>query len=192
MKDFIFLVGPSGVGKSTLAQGLFAHYKGALAEMNQVPDFGIPENVDPGAFEERVCWECCVAQLKKFQELGIRYIVSGDFDDLRTRDIPAVFRGYSYITIKLICSDAKELRRRMEKREKGLVDFELQEKMAKKITERPLLVNEVLLDTAGKTQQQVLQEAIALVEQTECQMDYADQLPPKEWFYSWVFSNGLR
>ena len=79
----------------------------------------------------------------------------------------------------------------MEKREKGLVDFELQEKMAKKITERPLLVNEVLLDTAGKTQQQVLQAAIALVEQTECQMDYADQLPPKEWFYSWVHSNQL-
>jgi len=28
MKDYIFIIGPSGVGKTTLAKGLFEHYKG--------------------------------------------------------------------------------------------------------------------------------------------------------------------
>ena len=191
MKDFIFIIGPSGVGKSTLARGLFAHYGGALAEMNQVPEFGIPENVDPGVFEEKVCWECCVAQLKKFHELGIRYIISGDFDDLRTRDIPLVFKGYRFITLKLICSDENELQQRMKNREDGLIDLVLQRKMAEKINARPLLVNEALLDTAGKSEAQVKAEAIALIENTESALDYAYERPEKDQFYSWVKSHGL-
>ena len=46
MRDFIFIIGPSGVGKTTLSKGLFEHYKGAFAEMSMVPEFGIPEGVD--------------------------------------------------------------------------------------------------------------------------------------------------
>jgi len=43
MRDFIFIIGPSGVGKTTLSKGLFEHYKGAFAEMSMVPEFGVPE-----------------------------------------------------------------------------------------------------------------------------------------------------
>ena len=74
MRDFIFIIGTSGVGKTTLAKGLFKHYKGAYTEMSMVPEFGVPENVDEGIFEEKVCWECCVVQLKKFNELGIKNV----------------------------------------------------------------------------------------------------------------------
>lgn len=192
MRDFIFIIGPSGVGKSTLAKGLFQHYQGALAEMNMVPEFGIPEGADPRAFEEMVCWECCVAQLKKFHELGIRNIISGDFDDLRTADIPIVFKGYDYLTVKLVCSDYRQNAEQMKNRGQGLIDFQLLESSSKKINKRPLLVNEVLLDAAGKTPDEVLREAIALIEHTKTLREYAYQKPPKEWFYSWVVSNGLR
>ena len=34
MRDFIFVIGASGVGKSTLSQKLFEHYQGAYAEMS--------------------------------------------------------------------------------------------------------------------------------------------------------------
>ncbi len=192
MRDFIFIIGPSGVGKSTLAKGLFQHYRGALAEMDMVPEFGIPEGVDPGIFEEKVCWECCVAQLKKFRELGIRNIVSGDFDDLRTADIPIAFKGYDYITIKLVCSDYRQNMEQMKNRGQGLIDFQLLQRSSEKINKRPLLVNEVLLDAAGKTPDEVLREAIALIEHTKTLREYEYQKPPKEWFYSWVMSNGLR
>jgi len=150
MKDFIFIIGASGVGKSTLAKGLYEHYKGAYVEMNMIPEFNVPKDVDPGLFEEKVCWECTVALLKKFNELGIKNIVSGDFDDLRTADIPIVFKGYNYITLKLICSDYEQNLRQMKNRSNGLIDFELLEKSTKKINTRPLLVNEVLIDVSKK------------------------------------------
>ncbi|MBQ7841307.1 MAG: hypothetical protein IJ390_12620 [Lachnospiraceae bacterium] len=192
MRDFIFIIGASGVGKSTLSKGLFEHYQGACAEMNMVPEFGIPQNVDPGLFEERVCWECCIVQLKKFHELGIKNVISGDFDDLRTADIPIVFRGYDYITLKLVCSDYQQNYEQMKNRGDGLIDFELLEKSRKKINERPLLINEFELDVSGKTKEQVLQEAIALIDNAQTRREYEYTKPPKEWFYSWVFSNGLR
>ena len=192
MRDFILIIGPSGVGKSTLARGLFDRYRGALAEMSAVPEFGIPEGVDPGLFEERVCWECCVAQLMKFHELGVRNIISGDFDDLRTADIPIVFKGYDFITLKLICSDAEEHRRRMVNRGQGLIDLRLLEESAGKISRRPLLVGEHAIDTAGKSPEAVLREAVALIEQAPVLKEYDYVRPPREWFYSWVYANGLR
>ena len=192
MRDFIFIIGPSGVGKTTLSKGLFAHYNGAFAEMNLVPEFGIPEGVDAGLFEEEVCWECCVAQLKKFHEMGINNVISGDFDDLRTRDIPVVFQGYNYITLKLMCSDYEQNYNQMKNRGDGLIDFELLKKGTEKIMNRPLLVNEFEIDVAGKTPEQVLSEAIKLIDTAETVSKYDYEMPPKEWFYSWVFANGLR
>ncbi len=59
------IIGTSGIGKTTLGKGLFTHYNGAYVEQSMVPEFGIPEKVDEGLFEEQVCWECCVAQTKE-------------------------------------------------------------------------------------------------------------------------------
>ena len=192
MRDFIFIIGTSGIGKTTLGKGLFAHYNGAFVEQNMVPEFGIPENVDGGAFEEQVCWECCVAQIMKFHEMGIKNIIGSDFDDLRTADIPDVFKGYNYITIKLICKDLSQLHNQMQNRKNGLIDYELQRKCSDKVNKRPLLINEVEIDVTNKTSQQVLDEAIRIIDTTETLTEYIYQKPKKDLFYSWVFSNELR
>lgn len=53
--DFIFIIGPSAVGKTTLAKGLFGHYRGVFLEQNMVPEFMIPDDAeDPGLFEEGI------------------------------------------------------------------------------------------------------------------------------------------
>lgn len=192
MRDFIFIIGTSGIGKTTLGKGLFAHYNGAFVEQNMVPEFGIPENVDGGVFEEQVCWECCVAQIMKFHEMGIKNIIGSDFDDLRTADIPDVFKGYNYITIKLVCKDLTQLHNQMENRKNGLIDYELQRKCSDKVNKRPLLINEVEIDVTNKTSQQVLDEAIRIIDNTETLTEYIYQKPQKDLFYSWVFSNELR
>lgn len=192
MRDFIFIIGASGVGKTTLAKALYERIGGAYLETSMVPEFKIPEGVDVGAFEERACFEATVAQMMKFYELGVRNIIATDFDDLRTADLPIVFKGYDFLTLKLVCSDYGQNRAQMANRGDGLVDFELLEKSYAKIMNRPLLVNEVLIDVAGKSPEDVLDEALKLIADTPSCTEYDYSKPPKDMFYSWVFSNGLR
>lgn len=80
----------------------------------------------------------------------------------------------------------------MKNRGNGLIDFELLKKSTEKINHRPLLVNEFEIDVAGKTPEEVLKEAIDIIDHAEIIVDYEYEKPPKELFYSWVFSNGLR
>ena len=103
-----------------------------------------------------------------------------------------MFKGFNYITIKLVCSDYRQNYEQMKNRGNGLIDFELLEKMSQKINARKCLVNEFELDIAGKTVEQVFIEALEIIEYKEIKMEYDYVKPKKELFYSWVFSNGLR
>ena len=195
MKDFIFITGASGIGKTTLANGLLDHYQTTCIEQHMIPEFISRDGTEPmtGELEELTCWENQVAMLMCFHRLGYHNIIASDIDDLRTADIPIVFKGTDYITIKLVCSDLRQLQNQMKNRSgNGLIDFELQEKMNEKNLRRKPLVNEVEMDVAGKSIQQVLEEAITLIESTPSLIDYEYTKPPKELFYSWVFANGLR
>ena len=193
MKDYIFIIGPSGVGKTTLAKGLFEHYKGVYFEQNMIPEFGIPNDVDEGKYEEEILWESSIELLKYFHTKGIKNIIGLDFNDLRTGDIPIIFKGTNFITLKLISTNYDQNKNQMiERGEKGLVDLELLEVSTKKIMNRELLPNEVLIDVAGKTKEEVLNEAISIIDNYEKKLNYEYEKPSKELFYSWVQSDGLR
>ncbi len=193
MKDFIFIIGTSGVGKTTLAKELYKHYNGVYLEQNMIPEFGIPAGVDEGKFEEEVMWESSIELLKYFHRKGIKNIIALDFNDLRTREIPLIFKGSNFITIKLISSNYDQNRKQMISRGKnGLLDLELLEVSTKKIMSRDLLPNEVILDVAGKTNEMVLVDAINLIDNYDSMLSYEYELPDKELFYSWVKSDGLR
>ena len=193
MKDYIFIIGPSGVGKTTLAKELFKHYKGVYFEQNMIPEFGIPNNLDEGKYEEEIMWESSIELLKYFHKKGIKNIIALDFNDLRTREIPTVFKGTNYITLKLVSSNYEQNKKQMLSRgEEGLVDLELLKASTKKIMNRELLPNEVLLDIANKTKEEVFKEAINIIDNYISKLDYEYIEPSKELFYSWVQSDGLR
>ena len=76
--------------------------------------------------------------------------------------------------------------------ENGLIDLELLEVSTNKIMTRQLLPNEVLLDISGKSKEDVVNEAIHLIDTYKSKMDYDYIEPDKSEFYSWVQSDGLR
>lgn len=194
LRDFIFICGASGVGKSTLARAIYAHYRGALVEQNQAPEFSTFDGNEEifGLSEERICWEWFVSTLMCYNENGIKNIVADDFDDLRTADIPVLFKGFDNIIIRLICSNYEQNYRQMQNRGEGLIDFELLEKSSEKINKRAPLVNEVIIDVAGKTPEKVFSVARGMIDAHECRLDYEYEKPPKDDFFSWVYANGLR
>ncbi len=194
MKDFIFIIGPSGVGKTTLAKGLFRHYQSVYIEQNMIPEFLSLDGKTPmtGELEERTCWTSTLALLKNFHRLGFQNIIGLDFDDLRTGDIPEEFQGYNYITLKLICSSYAQNLRQMLQRGEGLIDCGLLEESTAKIVHRARLINEFVIDITGKAPETVLQEALQIIDKAKPRRDYVYEKPPKEQFYSWIWSNGLR
>ena len=104
MKDFIFITGASGIGKTTLANGLLQYYKTTCIEQHMIPEFISRDGREPmtGELEELTCWKNQVAMLMCFHRLGYKNIIASDIDDLRTADIPIVFKGTDFITIKLV------------------------------------------------------------------------------------------
>ena len=195
MRDFIFIIGPSAVGKTTLAKKLYEHYNGVYIEQNMVPEFIIPENVDDvGIYEEDLCFQNTLMQMKWFYEKGYRNIVALDFDDLRVRSFPELFKGYNYIIIRLVSSDFIQIKNQMEERHRAGTGLYIPNNRGISndiIRKRPLMPNEVILDVSGKNKEQVLAEAIHVIDTTQAILEYDYKPLDKSYFRSWIQSYGL-
>lgn len=193
--DFIFIIGPSAVGKTTLAKELYKHYNGVYLEQSMVPEFIVPDDVDDeGIFEEQLCWENVLLQLEFFRSKGYRNIISLDFDDVRTREFPLIFKGYSFIILRLVSSDPEQIKRQMIHRhnhEGGLYALEQIERSSEVIMNRRLLPNEVKIDVAGKSKEEVLKNAIEIIDTYQPLLDYEYKLDDEHNYLSWVQSRNL-
>lgn len=193
--DYIFIIGPSAVGKTTLAKGLFRHYRGVFFEQNMVPEFMIPDHIeDPGLYEEQLCWENVLLQLRFFHDKGLRNIVVTDFDDIRARELPLVFKGCDYVILRLISGKPEQIRQQMihrKENEGGLFLPDYVERGNSVIMKRKLLPNEVIIDVAGKTKEAVLAEAIRTIDGFHPMKEYDYEPDDEHHYLSWVQSRQL-
>ena len=166
--DYIFIIGPSAVGKTTLAKGLFEHYRGVLLEQNMVPEFAIPDQIDdPGLFEETLCWE---------------------------NVLPLIFKGSDYIILRLVSGKPEQIIQQMVYRsenEGGLLLPDYVERANSVIMERKLMPNEVMIDIAGKTKEEVLAEALRVIDGFHPMKEYNYEPDDEHHYLSWVQSRQL-
>lgn len=189
MKEFIFLNGPTGVGKTTLAKKLHHHYQGVYIEQHMIPDFyPFLEDEDQAALlEEKACWEAMLAIAWRFHELNFKAIIILDYDDIRAREIPIIFQGHAFICLKLISSDFEQNKQQMVHRQPpGLNDLETLERATRKIMHRECLPNEVVIDVAGKSVEQVFEDAVSVIDTYQSQKNYSYHPLPEKAFDSWV------
>lgn len=193
--DYIFIIGPSAVGKTTLAKSLYQHYNGVYFEQNMVPGFVIPDDVeDKGLYEEQLCWDNVLLQLNFFHKKGLKNIVALDFDDIRARELPYIFKGYEFITLKLVSSDAEQIKQQMMHRknnEGGLYALDTVERSNSVIMNRNLLPNEVQIDIAGKSKERVFAETIKIIDNFEPMKEYDYEIDDEHNYLSWVQSRKL-
>lgn len=192
-RDFIFIIGASGVGKTTLAKKLYEHLKSVYIEQFMIPEFiTLDGNVEVnGKLEEKTLFTSMIALLRNFNKLGFKNIIALDFNDLRSRDLPQIFKGKNFITLKLISSDLEQNIRQMINRGEGLKNVEELKYAHKKIVGRELLPNEFLIDVKGKSENQVFSEAIRLIETVKVKTKYEYKKLPKTKFVSWVRDDKL-
>jgi len=195
MIDYLFIIGPSAVGKTTLAKGLHNLLGGVYLEQSMVPDFAVPPGTaDEGDYEESLCWENVLLQTDFFHKKGLAPVIVLDMDDYRAREIPQRFKGESFFIFRLYSSDGEQLLRQMEYRknhEGGLDDPELARLGNEKIGRRALLPNEIPIDIAGKSPDRVLSEVMHAVTHYHPLTDYEYEPDDVEKYVSWVKSRGL-
>ena len=110
-------------------------------------------------------------------------------------ELSALFKGFAFIILRLVSSDPGQIRRQMEYRnthEGGLYTPEYVERANAVIRNRPLLPNEVTLDIAGKTKEDVLAEAVRIIDHFTPKKGYDYALDDERHYLSWVCSRGLK
>lgn len=191
MHQIIFIEGDSGIGKTTLAKKLHEHYRGVYIEQCMIPDFVTKDGKTEmtGREEDETLYALMVSNIKEFARLGYHNILALDFNPVRFRDIPNDFRGYDFLILRLTCEDKQQHLEQMKNREAGgLIDLEGLEKdyIRKKKFPKPIFPNQITVDIAGKTPEEVYDEAVVKIDNTKSLLDYTYEMPDKRCFSTWV------
>lgn len=161
MPDFIFIAGAPGVGKSTLTKELHNQFKSPFFEFGWIPEFRTRGEAEISySDEEQLSFENLCLVLKNYAKHGFNNILVTDLEDKRILEIEKVFEELNYKIITLTIANEEELQSRIldKKRQNNFRDFDAAVMINKKILERPLLINEVRVDTTGKSAEEVLSE----------------------------------
>ena len=189
MHQIIFIDGYSGVGKTTLAKQLWEHYKSTYIEQHMIPEFLTKDGKTPvnGKQEDETLYSSMVVLIKNFCKLGYKNIIALDFNEMRIRDIPADFKGYDFIILRLVCAKQQNIAQ-MKNRGNGLIDVEMLESCYKRnqLYPRPALPNQHTIDVTNKTPTQVFEIAKSIIDNSQSQLNYTYRKPNKKHFGTWV------
>lgn len=163
MKQFIFIAGAPGSGKSTVAKELQKRLDCPLFEFGWIPEFQNKGNKKLTYTEEEdFSFENLVLVAKNYAKHGFKNVIITDLNNKFIEKLPNIFRDYDFVILTLRLKDEEVLKNRVldENRTSGYRNWEESLEINKSLNNRKRLQNEVFIDIDTQSVDQVADDIL--------------------------------
>lgn len=163
MKDFIFIAGAPGSGKSTVAAALQKKLNSPLFEFGWIPEFRNRGAETIGYVEEEVfAFENLTLVTKNYAKHGFKNVIITDLNNHFVEDIPKTFAGYDFSIFTLRLKDEETLKTRVlnETRSSAYRDSAEAVRINQSLFNRSAYQNEILIDLKDQPTEFVVEQIL--------------------------------
>lgn len=166
-KDFIFISGAPGAGKSTISDSLRNKLNSPLIDFGNLRCFHLDEKWSNASIEEEnMAFESLIFILKNYHKHGYTNVIINDLTDEKIKRIEKELSRYNYIIFSLTIKNDDELKKRVvERSNSGWKDFEKSIQVNKDIIERPLLTNEYKINNTHNQPEETVKKIVDILSQ---------------------------
>lgn len=167
MKDFIFIAGAPGSGKSSVAKALQEKLDCPLFEFGWIPEFrNTGKKVIPYTEEESLAFENLVLVTKNYVKHGFKNVVITDLDNDYIEQLPKIFGDYDFKICTLRLQDKEALKQRVLEgsRSSEYRNWEKALEINDSLLNRLAFQNEVFIDIDGQSVSDVVDRIITEIQ----------------------------
>jgi hypothetical protein len=170
MRDFIFVAGSPGSGKSTVCALLWQRLASPYLEFGHFRQMHLDNtwsNASP--LEEQMAFENLLFTLKNYIHYGYKNVIVTDLEEYRVQQLPELFPKSNYLIATLYVSTYAALKARVlnPERDSGYRNYQAAWAWNVGVQERATLRNEYKLDNSAEQPDGVVEAILRLVEAGE-------------------------
>jgi len=166
MKDYIFLIGAQGVGKTTIARLLKDILISPHIDFDWIRDFHL--NKEWGNYSDKE-WEMSLENLtfilKNYKKHHFHNVITSGFTEKDIGELIEVFKEDNFVIITLYLTDDNELKNRVlnESRDSGFRDYESSIKFNKKLRYEVNYLSEYKINNTYQTPEETVEKIVELL-----------------------------
>ncbi len=162
MKDFIFIAGAPGSGKTTIAELLQKKLNSLLIDFGRLREFHLDRTwSNQSEQEEQMAFENLIFILKNYHKNGFKNVLVTDLNESKLMKIAEELGEYQYSILTLTLADDEELKKRVQGvRDSGFKDVGRAIEWNKSILDRGLFPNEQRIDNAHNEPEKTVEEIV--------------------------------
>lgn len=164
MKDFIFIAGAPGSGKSSVAKTLQEKLNCPLFEFGWIPEFrNTGEKIISYTEEESLAFENLVLVAKNYAKHGFKNVIITDLNNDYIEQLPSIFSDYDFKIYTLRLQNKETLKQRVLEgsRSSEYRDWEKALEINDLLQKRPAFQNEVFIDIDGRSVETIAYQILA-------------------------------